>query len=103
MNIVKTMLVVLLFFAAGNTQARRKQACAQTPQNCAEQQVCKPKKCGLAPRTRRSNCPPPEYGLDCDSCCYQAYTTPSYYGNAFRPFYGDGYFGRRQGNYNFAW
>lgn len=103
MNIVKIMFTVLLLFGVCNTQARRKQACAGPKLNCAEQQVCKPKKCGLAPRTRRSNCPPPEYGLDCDSCCYQAYTTPSYYGNAFRPFYGDGYFGRRQGNYNFAW
>lgn len=102
MNILKVVITLTLLLEAYELYGK-KRACAQTKPACAIEESCsEPKYVALRPRTRRNQCPPPEYGLNCDSCCYQAYTTPSYYGNAFRPYSGDGYFGRRPGNYNFS-
>ncbi|MGE0010292.1 MAG: hypothetical protein AB7F19_07215 [Candidatus Babeliales bacterium] len=103
MKVIKTVLIAVLLFGACTGQARKKHMCAQAKSACAQISDDTPKRCALKPRTRRNNCPPPEYGLDCDSCCYQSYRTPGYFPNAFRPYYGDGYFGRRPGNFNFAW
>ncbi len=99
MNKSKLMVLVLVVLVTYVTRSEAKQA--QSKKVCEAQKICAPKKCAVKPRTRRQ-CPKPEYGLDCESCCYQSYKTPSYYGYAFRPYYGDGYFGRHQGNYNFT-
>lgn len=103
MNLSKIVIIVALTCFVQNAQARKHFCAVPAKAACVQEECVTEKRCALKPRTRRAQCPPPEYGLDCDSCCYQAYTTPSFYGNAFRPFYGDGYFGRRPGNFNFAW